>query len=265
MAVGTFGRMDITRMDAVGMDAAGMALPGSPWHGWLLLVHRGGCGDGRPEKSRAPPGTPGRISGRSADAALPSPLFALLCLSWCVNKGGFVIKQLWLCQPGAWRAFPRPCQDRWGRVCAVGELSALLLGRKWVSSLTLHLPEATRSKTCVPAWIHSLFEWTIQALLRTCLLIKSKPAFLCVGRVFWMFLFNGSFCRDYCQTLYRGFDNLFLFWGLVAPGGTSVRKAGAPSCIQTFRLLSVAPDPSRLQERSVRLQPSLELGQEVNT
>lgn len=228
-------------------------------------MHRGGCSDRRPEKSRAPPGTPGRTSGRSADAALPSPLFALCCLSWCVNKEGFVIRQLWLRQLGAWRAFPWPCQDRWGRVCAIGELSALLLGGKWVSLLTLRLPEAPWSKTCVPAWIHPLFKWTMQALLRTCLLIKSKPTFLYVGRVFWMFLFNGCFSRDYCQTLYRGFDNLFLFWGLVAPGGTSVRKAGAPSCIQTFRLLSAAPDLSRLQEQSVRLQPSLALGQEVNT
>lgn len=80
-----------------------------------------------------------------------------------------------------------------------------------------------------------------------------------------MFLLNGCFSRDSCQTLYRGFDNLFLFWVLVAVGGTSVRKAGAPSCIQTFQLLSAAPDLSRHQEWSVRLQPSLELSQEVNT
>lgn len=145
----------------------------------------------------------------------------------------------------------------------MGELSALLLGGKWVSSLTLCLPEATWSKTCAPAWIHPLFEWTIQALLRTHLLIESKPTFLHAGRVFWMFLFNGCFSRDYCQTLYRGFDNLFLFWVLVAVGGTSVRNAGAPFCIQIFLLLSAAPDLSRLQ--SMRLQPSLELSQEVNT
>lgn len=89
---------------------------------------RGGRSGRRLQEHRAAPGTPGRISGRCADAALPSPLFALCCLSWCVNKGGFVIKQRWLRQPGAWRAFPQPCQRRWGRGRAIVSVP-------WVSSL----------------------------------------------------------------------------------------------------------------------------------
>lgn len=83
-------------------------------------------------------------------------------------------------------------------------------------------------------WIHPLLAWTIQALPRTHLLMKGKPAFLHVGRVFWRFLLNGCFYRDYGQTLYRGFDNLFLFWVVVALGGSSVRKAGLPPGSQHF-------------------------------
>lgn len=143
----------------------------------------------------------------------------------------------------------------------MGQLSALLLGGKWVSSLTLRLPEATRSGTCVPAWIHPLFAWTIQALPRTHLLMKGKPAFLHAGRVFWTFLLNSCFYRDCGQTLYRGFDNLFLFWGV---WWFFSQESRAPSCIPAFQLLSAAPGLSRLQEQSVRLQPSLELSQGVN-
>lgn len=175
------------------MDTAGTGTAGVPWHGWPLLVAEVAVVTGGRGEPRSP-GTPGRTSGRAADAALPSPLFALRCLSWCVNKEGFVIKQRWLRPPGAWRALPRPCQRRWGRACAItGELSALLLAGKWVSSLTLRLPEAARSQTCVPAWMHPLLEWTIRALRRTHLLVKSKATFLRVGRVFWMFLLNGYF------------------------------------------------------------------------
>lgn len=100
----------------------GMGTAGIPWPGWPLLVCRSGRGDRRPERSRAP-GTPGRISGRSADAALPSPLFALRCLCWCVNKGGFVIKQRWLLSPALGEPSPGPA--RTGGAVSV----------PWVSSL----------------------------------------------------------------------------------------------------------------------------------
>lgn len=72
-----------------------------------------------------------------------------------------------------------------------------------------------------------------------------------------MFLFNGCFSRDYCQTSYRGFDNLFLF-GVFGSTWWCFCQERYPNI--------AAPDPSRLQERSTRLHfPGAEPGSEYLT